>query len=796
MMGTTSFTHPGNKLVKPLPAIKPPEYDSIPEELRAVDQWLVFKAPIECKKDGTRRYNKIPVNGSNGGPGSNTGAETWSSYEVCKAAQIKKPGTYKGVGYVLTHKAGITGIDLDHCIDAEGKIHPEAAKILERFQSYAEVSVSGDGIHIFVLGTLPEVTREVFTGVLPFNVEFFCDKCFLTVTGRFIDGYEYPVLPKQAELDAFHQEMKARAKEKDPEVSPAEGPTGTPDGDLPEGLRDVDEFEEKILSKLKQVGKRKKIKGKNGAVGYQYKVECPWGDEHSAGDKLAAVFFWESGVPGFKCLHSHCAKRKWKDLAGKFGLPTVSFKLMADKAIELLNKEWAVTLVSSRCAILHETINPVNGGADIQFFRREDFHSYLADMKCWVKADKKQADKNKKEGDEDKPVLVKTSASHLWFQDSRRRCYRGVVFDPTGKVAAGYYNLWRGFKVTPKHGNWALMRAHILQVICSGNQQWFDYLMAWIARITQHPGGERPGVAIVLRGGQGTGKGTFLRAIGEIFGVHFVHITNQSHLLGRFNDHMKDAILVFADESFFAGDKSALGTLKGLITEPTNFIEPKHIGAFPVVNHINLVMSSNEDWVVPAGEDERRFCVIEVSDARKNDHDYFAAIQKEADHGGIEAMLYDLLRWNLSVVNLRAFPKTDALMDQKLRNLGTVARFWMDCLQTGTVPLANSNREVNYIDRFDDHLPEKRELYDGYLAFCQNRRINHPSDLGHFFKALKEYCPGIKDHRPRVNGTLQARQLEIPGLGVCRRDMEQRLGGKIDWDDAVNDPAEEQLIPF
>ena len=49
----------------------------------------------------------------------------------------------------------------------------------------------------------------VFTGVLPFNVEFFCDKCFLTVTGRFIYGYEYPVLPKQAELDAFHDDVDA-----------------------------------------------------------------------------------------------------------------------------------------------------------------------------------------------------------------------------------------------------------------------------------------------------------------------------------------------------------------------------------------------------------------------------------------------------------------------------------------------------------------------------------------------------------------------------------------------------------
>ena len=73
--------------------------------------------------------------------------------------------------------------------------------------------------------------------------------------------------------------------------------------------------------------------------------------------------------------------------------------------------------------------------------------------------------------------------------------------------------------------------------------------------------------------------------------------------------------MLFADEAFFAGDRSHESILKALITEETLMIEPKGVDPFAVRNCLHLIMSSNNDWVIPAGADARRYFVLGVSDA-------------------------------------------------------------------------------------------------------------------------------------------------------------------------------------
>jgi len=49
------------------------------------------------------------------------------------------------------------GIDLDKCRNPEtGELEPEAQEIVRRMDSYTEVSPSGTGVHIYVIGTKPE----------------------------------------------------------------------------------------------------------------------------------------------------------------------------------------------------------------------------------------------------------------------------------------------------------------------------------------------------------------------------------------------------------------------------------------------------------------------------------------------------------------------------------------------------------------------------------------------------------------------------------------------------------------
>jgi hypothetical protein len=161
----------------------------------------------------------------------------------------------------------------------------------------------------------------------------------------------------------------------------------------------------------------------------------------------------------------------------------------------------------------------------------------------------------------------------------------------------------------------------MLDNICNGNATHFAYLMGWCARLVQHP--ELQGeVAVVLRGLKDTGKGVFVNALLHLIRNHGLAVSNSLHLVGRFNEHLKDCVLLSADEAFFAGDKQGEGTLKALITERVLFIEGKFKVPQQYRNRLHVIMASNSEWVVPASDDERRYFVLDVSDARAQDHAY------------------------------------------------------------------------------------------------------------------------------------------------------------------------------
>jgi primase-polymerase (primpol)-like protein len=89
---------------------------------------------------------KVPFSVT-GAPASSTNSETWASYDDAKASTVGA-----GLGFVLGD--GVGCIDLDHCF-AEGELAPWAAEIVAaNHGTFMEVSMSGEGLHIF--GLLPE----------------------------------------------------------------------------------------------------------------------------------------------------------------------------------------------------------------------------------------------------------------------------------------------------------------------------------------------------------------------------------------------------------------------------------------------------------------------------------------------------------------------------------------------------------------------------------------------------------------------------------------------------------------
>jgi Family of unknown function (DUF5906) len=203
----------------------------------------------------------------------------------------------------------------------------------------------------------------------------------------------------------------------------------------------------------------------------------------------------------------------------------------------------------------------------------------------------------------------------LWLTDSNRRTYRAMALDPDGRCPPEVYNMWRGFGVEPDAGDWGTIRGHLLDVVCSGRGDYFDWLVRWFARCVQRPG--KPAeTALVLRGEKGAGKSLVGLILTRLFRDHSLSITQSRHLTGNFNSHLMDVLALFVDEALWAGDKPGEGVLKALVTQDTLVIEPKGVDPFPMPNRLKIIIASNHDWVVPATRDERRYFALDVPDTR------------------------------------------------------------------------------------------------------------------------------------------------------------------------------------
>jgi len=396
-------------------------------------------------------------------------------------------------------------------------------------------------------------------------------------------------------------------------------------------------------------------------------------------------------------------------------------------------------------------------------------------------------------GVDPKDPKKRKSLDKIWLESPKRREYKGIVFEPTGgdKTAEQlkpYYNLWRGLSTKPRKGDWRYFEDHIYNVIAGGNDTIGEWIVAWLARLVQTPGGERPGTCIVLKGGQGTGKGVFVNTVGRIFGEHFMPVSHASQVAGRFNSHLTNKILVFIDEGFWAGDKKAEGVLKSLITEPTLAIEQKGVDIIQIKNNVNIIIASNNDWIVPANLAERRFCVLDVSEKKQADKTYFNKIMQQMyKQGGIQAMLYDLLKMDISHIDLSRFEATSGLYEQKIHSMTTEMKYWHERLIDGEM-LAYSDQDYSEFDEYknpDWGQIDCVKIYQDYQIYSDKLKEKYPLSPTQFGIFLHKICPGVKKSRHGIGKRKMF--YRFPDLDSCRKLFEKQIKQDIDWEDLTDD---------
>ena len=423
-----------------------------------------------------------------------------------------------------------------------------------------------------------------------------------------------------------------------------------------------------------------------------------------------------------------------------------------------LNKEFA--FVKAGAFILQETTDP-KGNFTTEHLSLGEFHGWHANVPFQTGNQKPR------------PI------SEHWMSWANRRQYEGVVFMPEKDAGPRWYNLWRGF-TTPSSENSShpSVRAFIEHArlnVCGGDEKLFNWLMGYFAHMIQKPW-EKPLVALVFKGKKGTGKNALVERVGHLLGSHFLVADDERYLLSNFNSHLESNLFFVLDEAAWAGDKKAEGRLKGLITGQQHNIERKGKEPYRVDNLTRVAIIGNEDWLVPASQDERRFAVFHIGEGRIQDRAFFEGMRKGMEQGGYACLLKYLMDFDLSTVDVNDAPKTQALVDQKHASLDIVQQWWLDCLSSGQIAGGDWGGE------WPEACPTNR-LREALGRWARNRNIRSrlPEEVG-FGRIIHTIAPSFKKKKARPdkpNDTSYS--FFSPGIDRLRKDWNHYIGGEVVW---------------
>ena len=419
-----------------------------------------------------------------------------------------------------------------------------------------------------------------------------------------------------------------------------------------------------------------------------------------------------------------------------------------------------------------------------------------------------------------------------WYMWRHQRRAMEAIMDIEGRHRNNpqILNLWRGWATKPNGDeelSWDYLETLIRYGLCDGNDAHFEYILNWAAFLFQKPH-ILPEVALVFTGKKGTGKGTFGKILDHIIGeTHSIQVTSPDVFVGRFNSHMDNKVLIFADEAVSPQSEVQNSRLKAMITEQNATSEQKGVEAKRVRNYLHVVIASNNPTPVMVSPDERRYAMFEVSDAYRKDTDFFGKLYTQMENGGYEKFMFDMMVRNISGWHPREdVPTTASLTDQKLASMDPIEEWWI-CILNYEVPHP-SNINLNKIDTSDmseDQIvatkvkhdwstsicrffrDEVKILFYDYVAASKTPYSKYSQNFSShtFWKKMRELTgiPSTSEKQPfrdyiihadndmqlrldpikEPNMESRAQSVEFPSLIDCRIMMDQRYAEPFNWVD-------------
>lgn len=149
------------------------------EELKSVKQWIVWK------------YDKKPFSAITRSMEEWNLEKNWTTFE--DALRVQKECGFTGIGFVF--KFPYVGIDLDDCIENDGRMNDLAKEFTDKIDTFTEYSRSGTGLHLYCKVTEPikafKTPKEDSPSESP--IEIYGEGRFFVVTGNELDIGQYKI---------------------------------------------------------------------------------------------------------------------------------------------------------------------------------------------------------------------------------------------------------------------------------------------------------------------------------------------------------------------------------------------------------------------------------------------------------------------------------------------------------------------------------------------------------------------------------------------------------------------------
>lgn len=148
---------------------------AVPDEMKARKNWVAVKTWKSVEKD---KLSKRPIDCNTGNYAESDNPETWTTFD--KALEYVREHGGTTVAYALDGKDKVSCVDIDRCFDKNGELSETAKEALKKSgATYAERSVSGNGLHIF--GKTDGMDLRTFSK--GGDLEFYQKEQFIAMTG-------------------------------------------------------------------------------------------------------------------------------------------------------------------------------------------------------------------------------------------------------------------------------------------------------------------------------------------------------------------------------------------------------------------------------------------------------------------------------------------------------------------------------------------------------------------------------------------------------------------------------------